>query len=80
MRSFMTVLVAILLLAAGCTQTENKMKDSENPFFSEYDTPFQVPPFDLIEEEHFLPAFEKGIEVEKQEISDIVNNTDEPEF
>jgi len=80
MRSFMTVLAATLLMAAGCMQTENKMKDSANPFFSEYSTPFQVPPFDLIKAEHYMPAYEKGIALEKQEIQDIINNPDEPSF
>ena len=80
MKRILPVMAAILIMAAGCNQTGNKMKDSENPFFSEYATPFQVPPFDLIEEEHFLPAFEKGIAMEKQEIEDILNNTEDPSF
>ncbi|MCK4746101.1 MAG: peptidase M3, partial [Bacteroidales bacterium] len=56
------------------------MKDTGNPFFSEYSTPFQVPPFDLIEEVHFLPAYEKAIALQKQEIDDIINNPEEPGF
>lgn len=56
------------------------MKESENPFFSEFSTPFQVPPFDLIEEAHFMPAYEKAIAEQKQEINDIVNNPDPPDF
>jgi len=27
-----------------------------NPFFEEYTTPFQVPPFDKIEEGHYMPG------------------------
>jgi len=56
------------------------MKESENPFFSEYSTPFQVPAFDLIEESHFLPAFEKALALQKQEIEDITRNPEEPSF
>lgn len=56
------------------------MKESENPFFSEFSTPFQVPPFDLIEEAHFMPAYEKAIAEQKQEINDIVNSPDPPDF
>ena len=29
-----------------------------NPFFEKWDTPFGVPPFDRIRDEHFLPAFD----------------------
>ena len=53
---------------------------STNPLFGEFDTPFQVPPFDLIREEHFLPAFKEGIEREREEVSVIVTNRDTPTF
>ena len=29
-----------------------------NPFFGAYQTPYKVPPFDKIQNRHFLPAFE----------------------
>ena len=51
-----------------------------NPFLSEYDTPFSVPPFDLIESEHFLPAFREGIRKQEAEIESIVSNADIPTF
>ena len=80
MKNFLPLLAGAVFLAAGCTQTGKKMKESENPFFSEYSTPFQVPPFDRIKGEHYLPAFEKGIAEQKEEIDDIVGNPDEPGF
>lgn len=80
MNRLMPLVASILFMAAGCNQTENQMKDTSNPFFTEYSTPFQVPPFDLIEEEHFLPAYEKSIALQKKEISAINNNQDEPGF
>lgn len=51
-----------------------------NPFFTDYETPFQLPPFDQIKAEHYVPAFEKGMEIELTEIDAIVNNTEEPTF
>ena len=51
-----------------------------NPFFTEYTTPFGVPPFDKIEVAHYKPAFEKGMEEQKKEIDAIVNNPEEPTF
>ena len=58
------------------------MKNTEtiNPFLSQYDTPFGVPPFDIIENEHFIPAFEEGIRQQEAEIEAIVNNTEVPAF
>ncbi len=56
------------------------LKQEENPFFSEFDTPFQVPPFDKIQEEHYLPAFKEGMEQQNMEIEAIVNNPETPTF
>ena len=52
----------------------------ENPFFTEYETNFKIPPFSQISEEHFMPAFIKGMEVHNEEINDIIENEDEPSF
>jgi peptidyl-dipeptidase Dcp len=45
-----------------------------NPFFEEWKTPFGVPPFELIKDEHFLPAIKKGIEDERREVEAIAKN------
>ncbi len=54
--------------------------ETMNPFLSEYDTPFGVPPFDIIENEHFIPAYKAGISQQEAEVTAIVDNTDEPTF
>lgn len=51
-----------------------------NPFFQKYDTPFQVPPFEDIKAEHFMPAFIKGMEDSKKEIEVILTNPEEATF
>lgn len=53
---------------------------SENPFLTEYTTPFQVPPFDKIRMEHFKPAMLEGVKQHEKEISAIVNNKQKPTF
>lgn len=52
----------------------------ENPFFTEYTTPFQVPPFDLIKLEHYMPALQEGIKQQEADIQAIVDNTEAPTF
>lgn len=52
----------------------------QNPFFSEYKTPFETPPFEKIKNEHFLPAIKKGIELHQAEIDAIINNPQPPTF
>lgn len=54
--------------------------NNDNPFFKEYSTPFQTPPFDKIKEEHYLPAFEEGIKIKRTELDVIINNSDKPTF
>ncbi|WP_394351621.1 M3 family metallopeptidase [Lunatibacter salilacus] len=51
-----------------------------NPFFEAYDTPFEVPPFDKIKNEHFAPAVREGIVQKEKEVDAIVNNPEAPTF
>src|SRR5512140_2121683 len=51
-----------------------------NPFFQEWKTPFGVPPFDQIKDQHFLPAIQKGIEEQRREIKAIADDPRAPTF
>lgn len=53
---------------------------TDNPFFSTYNTPFGVPPFDRIKPEHFEPAFEEGMKQQATEIAAITKQTASPTF
>lgn len=72
------MLLVIGLIFSSCSKTSETPAD--NPFFSEYDIPFKVPPFDIIKPEHFIPAYEKGMEQQKAEIEKLVNNTEATTF
>ena len=52
----------------------------ENPFFVEWTTPFGVPPFDRITEEHYLPAYDEAMKRNVAEIDAIINNNEAPTF
>jgi len=54
--------------------------EGANPFFSAWSTPFATPPFDAIQEAHFMPAFEAGMAEQKKEIEAIVRNPEPPTF
>lgn len=77
MRKFFLLLIPAVMLMSGCGERTAKV---DNPFFMEWDTPFGVPPFDKIDNEHFLPAYEEAIKQHKAEIDAIINNPDEPTF
>lgn len=70
------------MLAIGnmLTIEAQENKKSMNPFFQAYNTPFEVPPFDKIKNEHFTPAILEGIKKHEAEITAIVNNSEVPTF
>lgn len=53
---------------------------SQNPFFSTYTTPFGVPPFAQIKNEHFEPAFTEGMKQQATEIAAIITQKTTPTF
>ena len=55
-------------------------QESKNPFLSKYTTPYGVPPFNEIKNEHFQPAIEQGIQEHESEIVKIANNLAFPTF
>lgn len=68
---------AALLMATSC---KNKSNDMDNPFFGEWNTPYNIPDFEKIKPEHYMPAFTEGIKRQKAEIDAIVNNPEAPTF
>jgi len=68
----------IILVSCQNNQSENQMH--ENPFFTQWDTPFGVPPFNQIQTSDYEPAFLQAIELQNKEIEAIVNNPDAPNF
>ncbi|MGQ9799742.1 MAG: M3 family metallopeptidase, partial [Ignavibacterium sp.] len=72
---FSTLFLTIFYITNMLAQTI-----SNNPFFEEWNTPFQTPPFSKIKNEHFLPALEEGIRQQRAELDLIVNNPEPPTF
>ena len=81
-KKLINMIALSVIVLASCTSKPEQKPEAEkpNPFLSEYTTPFQVPPFDEIKNEHYLPAFEAGIAEQQAEIDAIVNNAETPTF
>jgi peptidyl-dipeptidase Dcp len=62
------------------TQAAAQSPATDNPFLKEYQTPFGVPPFDLIRPEHVIPAFEEGMKQQNRHIAAIKNRKIAPTF
>ncbi len=54
--------------------------NTQNPLLTEWNTPYQSPPFSKIETSHFVEAFDVAIEYSRAELQEIINNPDEPTF
>jgi peptidyl-dipeptidase Dcp len=81
MKKICLFLVCAGLMLWSCSPSSGQPSEpAENPFFAEFDTPFQTPPFQNIREEHFMPAFLEGMKQHKTEIDAIVNNSEPPTF
>lgn len=73
-------LSAIFLFSCGKKKDDSASQDSANPFFKTWTTPYGIPPFEEIKPEHYIPAFERGMEEQIAEIDAIVNNPEAPTF
>jgi peptidyl-dipeptidase Dcp len=80
MKTFFGLSLLFMGIMMSCTTVEKKMKTEENPFFTNYGTPFETAAFDKIRNEHFMPAFQQGIEVREEEIEVITSNPAPPDF
>jgi peptidyl-dipeptidase Dcp len=80
MKKAILIVCLSILVCAACGKKAGETTVMDNPFFSEFATPFGVPPFDLIKPEHYMPAFERGMAEQKKEVGAITSNAAPPTF
>lgn len=95
MRMQYSVLISVVIayLSTGCTtphghegvnsvsdDTQSLAANAVNPFMNESSLDFNYPPFDKINDEHYLPAFELAMSQHLQEIESIASQTDTVTF
>ena len=83
MKKYLTIALASgMFFVSSCSKNDatTDADTSENPFFTEWNTPFSVPPFDKIRAEHYRPALDSGFKAHVVEIEAITNNPEEPTF
>lgn len=69
-----SVIIMAALAMAACNSGR------VNPFLTEWDTPYGIPPFDQFQIEDYIPAIEAGISQQEKEIKAITDNPDAPTF
>jgi peptidyl-dipeptidase Dcp len=72
--------VLTLLCLCMTTYSTFALQGEDNPLLRPYNTPFEVPPFDLVKPEHYLPAIKEAIKIQEEEIEVIVSQTKKPDF
>ncbi|MBO7312058.1 MAG: M3 family peptidase, partial [Alistipes sp.] len=75
MKKVLFIMSALTLGLVGCGDDIKK-----NPLVAEWDTPYQTPPFSEIKLEHYEPAIDYAIELNRAEIDAIINNPEAPTF
>lgn len=74
MRFLFVLLIVFSMTLFSCKPSQ------DNPLLADFNTPFGAPPFDKIQNEHFMPAYDEAIKVNTAEIEAIVNNSEAPNF
>ena len=49
-------------------------KDASNPLLQKWNAPYEIPPFENVKPEHYIPAFKYAMAEHNKEIEAIVNN------
>ncbi|MDE6093670.1 MAG: peptidase M3, partial [Muribaculaceae bacterium] len=76
MRYVLTLTAAASLALASCSHA-----DRQNPLIAEsFGTPYEIPPFEEITYDDYLPAIELGIAQQQAAVDSIVNNPEAPTF
>lgn len=76
----MCIMAPAIILFAACNPSPKQQAKEGNPFFTKYQTPFEVPPFDKIDTTHYMPAFIEGMKQHNQKIEEIINSKEAPTF
>ena len=93
MKTLIATAISSALLLSACSEPSNTTTnntaqneqvsasiESTNPLFVKSTLQYQTPDFNAIKDEHFIPAFEQGMQEQLAEIDAIANNTAAPTF
>jgi peptidyl-dipeptidase Dcp len=67
------ILLATMLAMTACTTRQN-------PFLTEWNTPYGIPPYSEIKNSDYIPAIKEGIKQQQAQVDSITNNPAAPSF
>lgn len=84
MKAFSKVVISssiiVLVASMQTVHAQNKTGKMSNPLLQKSTLQYQAPPFNLIKDNDFKPAFQYGLAVHDKEIMAIANNAAKPTF
>ena len=72
--------LALAIGIGGALNAAQQEEMADNPFFAESPLPYQLPPFDRVDDAHYRPAFERGMADQIAEIEAIAGSSEPPTF
>ena len=72
--------LALAIGIGGALNAAQQEEMADNPFFAESPLPYQLPPFDLVDDAHYRPAFERGMADQIAEIEAVAGSSEPPTF
>lgn len=75
----LAVLAVLMIFIISCKE-KKKLEMSSNPLLASWNTSYEIPPFEKIKTEHYLPAFMESMKLHNSEIDKIINNNETPNF
>lgn len=83
MKKIFYLLVISIITIYSCKNTTNnndEMATETNPLLRNFDSEFGIPNFDSIKTEHYIPAVEKAMKMQNEEIEKLTSSKEEPNF
>ena len=72
--------LALAIGIGGALNAAQQEEMADNPFFAESPLPYQLPPFDRVDDAHYQPGFERGMADHIAEIEAIAGASEPPTF
>jgi peptidyl-dipeptidase Dcp len=78
MKNQFFILTTILFMLSNAVTAQTK--DASNPLLQKWNAPYEIPPFEKIKPEHYIPAYKYAMQEHDKEIKAIIDNQKPPTF
>ena len=78
MKKSFFILTTIIFMQSNAVNAQTK--DSSNPLLQKWSAPYEIPPFEKIKPEHYIPAYKYAMTEHDKEIKAIIDNPKPPTF